>query len=45
MHDAIRELESLALTARPSKRIDEIVQTLSNVIADVITNMKISDNN
>jgi len=45
MHDTIRELESLALTARPSKRIDEIVQTLSNVIADVITNMKISDNN
>jgi hypothetical protein len=36
LHDEIRELESLALTRRPSARIDEIVGRLAQVIGEVV---------
>ncbi|MBS1603739.1 MAG: response regulator, partial [Bacteroidetes bacterium] len=39
MQDDIRELEELALTGGPWKRIDEIVQTLSNVVTEVIVRL------
>jgi len=42
LHDAVRELESLALSQRPSGRIDEIVQSLSNVISEVVAKLKLT---
>jgi PAS domain S-box-containing protein len=43
LHDEIRELESLALTKKPSKRIDEIIETLSNVITDVVADLSLDN--
>jgi len=39
LHDEIRELESLALSKRPSGRIDELIQILSDVINDVVAKL------
>jgi len=43
LHDEIRELESLALTNRPSSRIDEIIQLLSDVITDVVAKLTLNE--
>jgi len=41
LHDEIRELESLALARRASKRMDEIVQILADVISEVVSKLKL----